>query len=209
MFLWYNAVMDDLDFVHKFVEGDTAAREEFFKRYARLIYNYIHQILTSKRISTSSDHASDIYQSFIAFILEDNCRRLRLFKGLNNCSLATWIRQLTVNFTLGYLRKIKPVVSLDTETEEGFSLQDALADKSPQPRQILDTSEISTTLKDCIESLSVEEKLIVELNFYRKLTLESIKVLFKTTRGALDMKKSRLIVKLRDCFKLKGFKLDF
>ena len=207
-FLWYNDHMDDLEFVHRFVNRDIPAREEFFKRYSRLIYNYIYQILNAKCIEPYHEHAQDIYQGFIVFLLEEDCRRLRNFKGLNNCSLATWIRHLTVNFTLGYLRKIDYPLSLDAKTDDDFCLQNTLADKSLIPRQVLVSDESVSVLYDCIDALNLEDKLIIELNFYRKLSLEAIRVFLNVTRGAMDMKKARLISKIRDCFRIKGFKLD-
>ena len=39
--------------------------------------------------------------------------------------------------------------------------------------------------------------------------LEVLKEHFRVSRGAIDMRKSRIIDRLRECFKHKGFALDF
>jgi hypothetical protein len=48
----------------------------------------------------------------------------------------------------------------------------------------------------------------LELNFQQNVSLEIMRDFFRLTRGAIDMQKTRLMRKLRDCFKRKGFELD-
>jgi len=197
--------MDDLDFVHKFVQGDIPAREEFLKRYSRLIYNYIHHVLRVKGLNLYTENVDDIFQSFFAFIIEDSCKRLRSFKAKNGCTLATWIRQLTINFTRDYLRKIKPKISIDSETEDGASLKDMLVDSSLPVGDILSMQERLKVLDYCIELLSNEDKFLLELNINQGVGLEDLRSLLNISRGAIDMRKARIIDRLRDCFKDKGF----
>jgi len=64
-------------------------------------------------------------------------------------------------------------------------------------------------LDDCIEALDSGDKFFVELNFNQKVSLEIIRDFLKLSRGAIDMQKSRLMQRLKDCFKRKGFALDF
>jgi len=200
--------MDDLEFVHKFVKGDIQTREEFLKRYSRLIYNYIHHVLRVKGLDRYVDYASDIFQGFIAFIIDDDCKKLKSFKAKNGCTFATWIRQLTINFTRDYLRRIKPELSLDSEREDGSSLKDILVNTSLPVTEELSMDERIKTLDYCIELLSREEKYFVELNFSQRVSLEALRDFLKVSRGAIDMQKSRLVKKLKDCFRSKGFELD-
>lgn len=197
--------MDDLDFVQKFVKGDKQARDQFLKRYSRLIYNYIHHVLGAKGFKSPSDHVDDIFQGFISFLIDEDCRKLRVFKAKNDCTLATWIRQLTINFTRDYLRKIRPELSLDAETEEGASLKDMLIDGSLSALDSFSRQEKLKVLDDCIETLDSEDKYFIELNFNQKVSLEIIRDFLKLSRGAIDMQKARLMKRLKDCFEHKGF----
>jgi DNA-directed RNA polymerase specialized sigma24 family protein len=43
----------------------------------------------------------------------------------------------------------------------------------------------------------------------RGLKPEELKEHLRLSRGAIDMRKSRIIERLRDCFRSKGFALDF
>ncbi len=201
--------MDDLEFVRQFIKGENQARDQFIKRYSRLIYNYIQHVLGTKGLQGHVSYADDIFQGFIVFIIDEDCKRLRSFKAKNGATLATWIRYLTINFTRDYLRKIKPVFSLDTETEEGLTLKDMLVDNSSSVVEDLSKEEEFKTLDDCIDLLDSNDKYFLELNFNQKVSLEIMKDFLKLTRGAVDMQKMRLMKKLKDCFKRKGFELDF
>ncbi len=201
--------MNDLDFVQKCVNGDSQSWDEFLKDYSRLIYKYIRSVLSSKSdFSLIQDHLDDLFQEFFASLIQDDYRKLRSFKGKNNCSLASWLRQVAINFTLDYLRKTKPMLSLDTENENGSALKDVLADTSISVPELLKQEEIFRGLEDCIGELNNQSKLLIELNINQGVRLEALKNLFKISRGAIDMQKARIMDKLRECFKGKGFRLD-
>ena len=200
--------MDDLEFVRQFVSGESQARDQFIKRYSRLIYNYIQYVLGAKGFKDASIYAEDIFQGFITFLIEKDCKKLRAFKAKNGATLATWIRYLVINFTKDYLRRLKPVLSLDIEKEEGGGFQDILADDSSSALEELSKKEEFKVLDDCIDLLDNEERYFLELNFQQKVSLEIMRDFLKLTRGAIDMQKTRLMRKLRDCFKRKGFELD-
>ena len=197
--------MEDLEFVHKFVKGDIQAREEFLKRYSRLIYNYIYHVLAVKGLNDYLTYVDDIFQGFVLFVIEDDCKRLKSFKARNNCTFATWIRQLTINFTRDYLRKIKPLFSIDAEINDELSLKDILVDNSLPVRESLSIEERLRVLDYCIDHLTRDEKYFLELNFNQGVSLEVLRDYFKVSRGAIDMQKNRIIKKLKECFKGKGF----
>lgn len=199
-----------MDFVQRCANGDNQSWDEFLKRYSRLIYKYIHSVLNSKNILASNqDHVDDIFQEFLSSLIQDDYKKLKSFKARNGCSLASWLRQVTVNLTLDYLRRVKLTFSLDAQTDEGLGLKDTLSDGSISVPDLLNQEEMLKSLEDCIGALSSQSKFLVELNINQGVKLEVLKDLFKLSRGAIDMQKKRIIDKLRECFKSKGFKLDF
>ncbi len=202
--------MDDLEFVQKCVNGDSQSWDEFLKRYSRLIYKYIRSVLNSKsNFSLTQEYLDDLFQEFFASLIQDDCRKLRSFQGKNNCTLASWLRQVTINFILDYLRKTKPMLSLEAENEDGLSLKEILADGSLSVPDLLSREEMLGGLEDCIGELDNKSKLLIELNINQGLKLEFLKELFRVSRAAIDMQKSRIMDRLRECFKRKNFKLDF
>jgi RNA polymerase sigma factor (sigma-70 family) len=202
--------MTDLEFVQKCVQSDKLAWDEFVEKYYRLIYKYINCVLkqNNPRLATT-ENVNDIFQDIFLNLTKENFKKLNTFKAKNDCSLASWLRQVTVNYTLDYLKKFRPTASLEEDNEEGLSLKDLLADGSLSSREAAAIEEKSSQLKECIDALDTDDKYFLEFHINRGLSLEIIKDLFHVSRGAIDMRKSRIISRLRECFKGKGFALDF
>lgn len=203
--------MNDLEFVQKCVKGDKETWDAFLDRYSRLIYSYIHSILKLKGANQSlQDKVNDLFQEVFYLLTKDNFKKLKSFKAKNGCSLATWLRTVVINFTLDYIRKSKPSTSLDAQTPDGeFNLKEILPDNSPSVIERLEERERITSLKDCIKELDTDDKYFLELYLNRGLTLEELKDIFKISRAAVDMRKSKIVYRLKECFKRKGFTLDF
>jgi RNA polymerase sigma factor (sigma-70 family) len=201
--------MDDLSFVQACVKGEKQSWNEFLLRYSRLIYNYIYSVLAVKGYSLAAEQIEDVFQEIFYSLIKDNYKKLATYQGRNGCSLASWLRQVTINFTIDYLRKLKPMFSIDAEIEEGLSLKDTLKDLSADAADFLSDQEKRKTLQKCVDLLESGEQYFMELFLNQGLNLEQIRGQLKINRGAVDMRKGRIFQKLQDCFKRKGFKLDF
>jgi len=200
--------MNDLEFVQRCVKGEKQAWNEFVEKYSSLIYNYIHSVLKIKGHTFTQDNINDLFQEIFLSLVKDNFNKLGTFRGRNGCSLASWLRRVTVNFTIDYLRKLKASISIDEETDDDFSLAEILVSDSPLVTDKLNQEEKLTHLEDCIDKLSIDDKFFLELHIYRGLGFEELKAWFKISRAAVDMRKFRIIERLRECFKGKGFVLS-
>mgnify|MGYP001595754270 CR=1 FL=1 len=197
--------MNDLEFVRKCVKGDKRTWNEFVEKYSSLIYNYIHSVLKIKGRTFTQDNINDLFQEIFLSLAKDNFKKLSSFQARNGCSLASWLRQVTVNFTIDYVRKLKPVLSIDEENDDGSSLIEILASDSPSVTDTLGQEEKLTHLKDCIDRLGIDDKYFLELHIHRGVGLEELKAYLRISRQAIDMRKSRIVERLRACFKSKGF----
>jgi RNA polymerase sigma-70 factor (ECF subfamily) len=201
--------MDDLEFVQRCVKGDKISWDEFLDKYSRLIYTYIHSVIEIKGLPLTQSNKEDIFQELIFSLIKNNCKKLKSFRALNGCSLASWLRQVSINFTIDCLRKINPPeIPLDEKTQEGLGLKEIIIDKAQMPRDKAINREKLVFLADCIKQLDTEDKYFLELNLNVGLSLEGLKDHFKVSRGAIDMRRSRIIQRLRDCFRKKGFVLS-
>lgn len=201
--------MDDLAFVQRCLKKDKLAWDEFLDKYSRLIYNYILHVLKVKGFVFAKEQVNDIFQEIFCSLIEDNYKKLKTFRARNGCSLASWLRQVTINFTIDYLRKTKPTVSLDEETDEDPGLKEIIADGSADISEKLSQKDKLKTLRECIDELNKEDRFLLKLHIHQGLKLEELKNYFKVSRAALDMRKSRIIERLRNCFKSKDSALDF
>lgn len=198
--------MSDLEFVLNCVEGDKLAWDEFVDKYSRLIFNYINAVLKSKKINSfNGENSNDIFQEIFVLLRKDNFRKLRSFKAKNECSLASWLRQVTINYTIDYLRNLKPAISLEGDLADEHCLKDRIASDLPLASDYFFDKEKLEHLTDCIKKMSNDDKYFLELFINRGLTLEKMKEVLKVSRPAVDMRKSRIIDRLKECFKSKGF----
>jgi RNA polymerase sigma factor (sigma-70 family) len=201
--------MNDLDFIRRCFEGDKVAWVEFVDRYSHLVYKYINSVLAARGFYPARDNVNDLFQEIFLSLIKDNFKKLRSFKARNKCSFASWLRQVVINAAIDYTRRLKPTVSLEEEIADDFSLKDILSDDSPSPSETMNQDEVSKQLKDCIGGLNLDDRYFLELHINRGLRLEELAEYLKLSRGAFDMRKTRIIKKLRDCFRSKGFMLDF
>ena len=202
--------MDEQEFIQRCLKQEKSAWDEFVDRYSRLIYNYIYSVFKIKGISHSSDTVNDLFQEIFLNLIKDNFHKLRQFKGKNNASLASWLRIITINFCLDYLKKEKKSnLSLDEDFgDEGSSLKDILADERISADKLLTDQERLQYLSECIDSLSSQDKYFLEMHIHQGIKLRDLQLTLGISRSAMDMQKSRLIQKLRDCFRDKGFQLE-
>ena len=185
--------MDELEFIRTCATLDDKAWQEFLNRYSRLIYTYIYRVTVNLNgLSRSDPFIDDVYQGLLHSLIDDNARKLRTFKGLNGCSFASWLRLVTVNYTLSCLRRMRPAVSLD-EDNDGLSLKDIIKDEKILPDEVAVYHEHAHNLKETVEIV----------RWVRELVFASRQVL-RISRTAVDMRKSRLVERLRECFKRKG-----
>lgn len=201
--------MQDLEFVRKIASGDRYSCEEFLNKYSRLIYNYILNTINSSNSPSLQSCVQDIFHDLFCCLMEDDFRKLKSFRAKNGCSLASWLRQVTINFTIDYLRRLKPSVSIDAQNQEGLSLKDSLEADSLNSPEILVAEEKAQSLKECIKALDADDKFFIELHINKGIKLNELKEMLGVSRGVIDMTKLRIIAKLRECFKTKGFVLDF
>jgi len=197
--------MDDLGFVQKCIQGDKQCWDQFVDKYSRLIYSYIHSVLRTKGLNPQQCNVEDVFQDIFVLLTKDNFHKLKSFKGKNGCSLASWLRQVVINFTIDCTRRLRLSLSLDAENDDELALKDILADSAPLVSRLLMQAEKVKQLEDCIDALNMQDKYFLEMHINQGVPLEKLMLHLKISRGAVDMRKSGIIERLKDCFKKKGF----
>ncbi len=200
--------MSDLELVYKCSQRDKFAWDAFIKKYSPLIYNYINSILEQKTYLFSQENVNDVFQEIFVSLTKDNFRKLKTFTAKNGCSLASWLRQVTVNYCVDYLRKFKSTVSLDENIGDELTVKDIIMDETISIASKLNKEDQIIHLKQCVEELDTDDKFFLEFHINQGIRLEIMKDMFRVSRGAIDMRKLRIINRLKDCFKTKGLILE-
>jgi RNA polymerase sigma factor (sigma-70 family) len=201
--------MKDLELARACVKGSTRAWEELVDQYSRLVYSLFYSLLRQRNASSvPADEVDELFHEFFLFLRQDNYKKLKTFQGKNNAT-PTWLRQVAIHFTIDYLRRSHPLVSLDAvDGDDDLPLLDTLASSHPSPQELAQRNELLEHLTQCIARLKDEEKLFVELHINRRVPLEALTQILEAARSTVDMRKARIIGRLRECFKSKGFMLD-
>jgi RNA polymerase sigma factor (sigma-70 family) len=193
--------MDEALFLQRCIRREPYAWDEFLATYSRLIYSTIYSTLKIKCCDCDNSVVEDIFQESVVYLMKEDCRKLRSFQGRNGCTFASWLRVVIGNFTVSYVRALKI-----GKTEE-LPQDDSLASVSDSGTQGYVSGRTLTglaSLHECIRMLTVDDRYFLVLHLQQGLTIEQLRRFFHVTRGALDMRKSRLIVRLKECFRRKG-----
>lgn len=196
--------MDEATLLDACIRGNRSSRSEFLEKYSRLIYSYIRRIVDIKGNHYARNHLDDIFHDLFCSLFADDARKLKSFQARNGCTFASWLRQVTINFTIDYLRSLKPALSLDSSVQNedvAFALRDTA--RSAQENAM--DQERLVKLWECVEKLDTDARYFLEMHITRNISLDDLREHLKLTRGAIDMFKSRVMGRLRDCFKTQGY----
>jgi len=190
--------MEDLKFVRRCLRKERKAWDEFIQRFSGLIYSYILSVFKSKTPHHfKTNNIEDAFQDFFIYIRKNNCKKLRTFQGKNGCTLASWLRQVVINFSLDYIRGSRGHLSLDQAYNGKGSIKDTIFDQSDSIKDKMIKQERITRLRKCVQDLTRDQRLFLELHLNKGVAVDKLARLFRVSRGAIDMRKSRIIEALR------------
>ena len=186
---------EDQEFLKRCISGDKKAWDHFVDRFSALIYHGVSRTLQHSSGDFSQEAAADLAQSVFVRLHEGNYRKLRQFEG--KCSLATWIRMISVRTTIDYLRRNKPYLSLQGETDAETTLVATLRDEGSSAEQRMEEKEAQHLLSEIVKLLTPRERLFVELYYTRELPLRQVADIMNSSMGAIYTMKNRIREKLR------------
>jgi RNA polymerase sigma factor (sigma-70 family) len=174
------------------------------KRFSGLIYSYILSVFSSRvPHQFKVNNTEDAFQDFFLFLKKDKCKKLRSYKGRNGCTLASWLRQVVINFSLDYTRKYRPQLSLDQICDGKSRIGDYIVDYSPSVKDKIFNDEMLKQLRESICRLKRDQRRLLELYLTKGIPADQLAKVFKVSRGAIDMRKNRIICTLRRRFSCK------
>lgn len=188
----------DLTLLQRCIQGERRAWVEFVERFSRYVYFLIQRTDAKYGAGLTEADVADAHNDvFIAFV-EDDKRRLRAFEGRNGCSVRSWVRLIAIRKTLDLLRRRKVHLSLDA-TDDDHPRRE-LADPGADPLEALlqaRHSERRAQLGMLIDQLSAPDRLLLDLLYAQKLSVDAASAVLRIKRGALYTRKTRVIQRLR------------
>jgi RNA polymerase sigma factor (sigma-70 family) len=161
-------------------------KDPIVAEYWKLIYNTVRKTYKIHGVSYDEDCLNILRNKVFIQLFKKDCRKLRQYKEELGKGLAAWIKLITIQTVQNSFRATiriskNPVVPIDD------------IDLSTNP----DDDENKMAIREALEHLDNEDKLIIKLFYYKGLSLDDIALIMKKNKGAIATQKTRAIQKLK------------
>lgn len=98
--------------IQELANGTEEAWSHFIKHYGRLIYCCINKAMNYR---VSQENLDDCFQEILRILLEDDCRRLKKVRALEEKTFRSWLSAAATRRTFNFFRDIKESFQLPEE----------------------------------------------------------------------------------------------
>lgn len=192
--------MNDFELIKCCLEKEKKAWNDFVEKFSKLVYNFILKTFKEYGAETNHDDVDELHNDVFLTFLENNFHVLRVFEGRNGCSLASYIRTITIRKTIDHLRSLKSNVSLDEEisTQDGektrFFKELAIFDSY----QKLEEEEAAKVVEMLLIDLDEKEKHLCSLCFFENQEPALVAQQLDISIDNFYVRKQRLLNKLKE-----------
>ena len=171
----------DLGLIEKAKEGDQRAYKELMDRYYNSIY---HEVLLKVR---NAEQAQDLTIEAMAKAF------IQLHTYEPKFAFSTWLKRVSVNHVIDYLRKKKlSTVSIDETigSEEG-EMKWQFQAETPDPEENMAKRERMAIVREYVSSLKDAYRNLIELRYFKELSYEEIAVQLSIPIGTVKARLHR------------------
>ena len=167
--------------VEKAKSGDIKAFEKLIEDHQKKVFNI------ALRMIGDYDEASELAQE--AFLKA--YKSIKSFKG--DSLFSTWIYKITTNVCLDEIRrKRKKLISLDEDIEhDGSEFKRQIKDHSPGPESLAENNELKRMVKESINLLPEDYKIVIVLRDIQGFSYEEISRIIKCPIGTVKSRINR------------------
>ena len=174
--------MSDEDLVKAIVSSnDSLLFEILYDRYSQVVYNKCYGF--SKSQQEAEDLTQDVFLKLFV--------KLRSFKG--NSKFSTWLYAFTYNHCVNYVNRTT-AKKIERKSVDADALEDRLYDPDKDDRDI--SMLRVEKLKDALELISPDEKMILLLKYQDSLSIKELTELLDIGESAVKMRLKRAKEKL-------------
>ncbi|RJQ78983.1 MAG: sigma-70 family RNA polymerase sigma factor [Desulfobacteraceae bacterium] len=185
----------DKEIIKGCLGGDRALQEHFIRRFSRLVYSTIHRVVKAKGATLTDQDMEDLHNSAFVQLFDRGCRKLRRYQGRNGCSLASWVRMITVRMVLDHLRFDKDALA---HRECLMPLDEILdlASASASPLMQLTAKEQVRLIEKGLRTLSAGDQLMIRLHCLEGQPLARVAAILKISAANVYSVKHRAVQRL-------------
>ena len=188
---------EDKALLSRCFSGDRKASETLVLRFSNLVYRSIQHILMIRQVAFNTQDLEDLHNTVFLRLFENRCKKLRQYQGKNGCSLASWIRIVTVRIVLNHLRK-KGIDSITWQKRRIAleNLPEFIGDE-PSPWVEMEKAEQENMLEHGMRKLPPRDRLFMKLHFDHGLTVPEVAETMQLSVDNVYTVKHRAIQRLK------------
>ena len=173
--------------------GHDAALSALISRHGERLFHYL-----LRQLNNETDAAELAQDTFVR--VYQNAARFRPSERFS-----TWLYTIATNLLRDRFRwhKRHPQVSLETETETGASLQDAIADSAASPSEQAEASDRANEVRRAVQALPAELRTPLILFEYEGLSHAEIGAVLNCSAKAVEVRLYRARGQLRKALEKK------
>ena len=156
-------VLSDRVLLNNYLLGDRSAISELIERHSRRVRSYIGMMVKD------DDIADDIFQeTFIKAV-----KVIDEGRYTDNGKFLSWVLRIAHNRVLDHFRRVKSSKQIN-ESEAGYDVIGTLRFSEPTTEDEMVHDEIEETIRSLVELLPDEQREVVRLRYYSKLSFQEI-----------------------------------
>jgi len=176
---------------NEFIKGLVAGRKEhwteFINSYSRLIYKTFH----APSFRFTKEEIDDLFNDFMVSIIKNNCHKIRLFEGRNNCSLHSYLRKIAVNLAIDRQKRLirERGLSLNQPSfhKDDNEIGDFVEAPTQEPAAAVEEKEDRLRYLWALYRLDIPKFLVIVLVIYHEMDREKMAATLRTTRQNIDV----------------------
>jgi len=182
----------DKDFVTSFINGDESALAALIDKYRSRIFGFIMSKVKNKEI------AEDIFQETFIKVINN----IKKGKYNEQGKFIVWVMTITHNLIMDYFRKQKKRKFF--KSTDDFNVFDFINNGELNVEQKLIKEQILDLLKTLINELPIEQKEILQMRYYSKMSYKEISEKCEISINTALGRMRYAIINLRKIIKRKG-----
>ena len=179
---------EEKSLVERVINGEEDAIRLFYEINKNVLYSTIHKFYFAREYGVD-----DYYQEFMLRLIEDDWRRLRMWRG--DSKLSSYLVTMLRNFLMDEYRKSRPM-----EDENG--LETIGEDPSDDIEDTIYIDTLRPYFQECLKSLSERDHEIINRAFIKDESVDEIADALGITEAtyytALHRAKKRLVERIKE-----------
>lgn len=175
----------DSELIREYIAGDERAFTRLTERHVRALYNFIYRL-----VGNAHDTQDIVQETFIK-------AWRNIHKYHTNQGFKTWLFTIGRNTAIDHLRKKRPLMFSDFETDTGENiLENTVADPSPLPDELVARAQNKDFIENILSHLPLEDREILLLRYNEDLPFEDISTILKKPLNTVKSKHRRALLKI-------------